>query len=77
MISEFEGITVERGFWQGNRENQRLNWLNEYVQDLLGKAFIADTRVNNLMEASKARIKSGELNPIILAKKLTQLFLKS
>ncbi|WP_075349743.1 methylmalonyl Co-A mutase-associated GTPase MeaB [Algoriphagus marinus] len=77
MISEFEGITVERGFWQGNRENQRLNWLNEYVQDLLGKAFIADTRVKNLMEASKARIKSGELNPIILAKKLTQLFLKS
>jgi LAO/AO transport system kinase len=77
MISEFEGITMERGFWQGNRENQRLNWLNEYVQDLLGKAFLSDKKVNDLLEASKARIKSGELNPIILAKKLTQLFLKS
>jgi LAO/AO transport system kinase len=77
MISEFEGIMMERGFWKGNRENQRLNWLNEYVQDLLGKAFLSDKKVNDLLEASKARIKSGELNPIILAKKLTQLFLKS
>ncbi|MDG1278775.1 MAG: methylmalonyl Co-A mutase-associated GTPase MeaB [Algoriphagus sp.] len=77
MISEFEAITVERGFWQENRENQRLNWLNEYVQDLLGKAFLSDKKVNDLLEASKVRIKSGELSPIILAKKLTQLFLKS
>jgi LAO/AO transport system kinase len=77
MISEFEAITVGRGFWQENRENQRLNWLHEYVQDLLSKAFIADKRVKNLLDESKARIKSGELSPLILAKKLTQLFLKS
>ena len=77
MISEFEAITLERGFWQKNREDQRVNWLKEYVQDLLGKAFIADKAVNKLMEDSEIQIKSGELSPIILAKRLTKLFLKS
>lgn len=77
MISEFEAITSERGFWQKNRENQRINWLNECVQDLLGKAFLADNEVNKLLEDSKVQVKSGELSPIILAKRLTQLFLNS
>jgi LAO/AO transport system kinase len=77
MISEFESTTQEHGFWLKNRENQRVNWLNEYVQDLLGKAFIADKAVKKLLEDSKIQIRSGELSPIILAKRLAQLFLKS
>ncbi len=77
MICSFEAITLERGFWKKNRENQRLNWLNEAVQDLLGKAFVANKEVNTLLEKSALQIKSGALNPMILAKHLTKLFLKS
>jgi LAO/AO transport system kinase len=77
MISEFNTTTLARGFWQENRENQRVNWLNEYVQDLLGKAFVSDRAVNKLLEDSRIQIKSGELSPMILAKRLTYLFLKS
>jgi len=76
MISAFKTITLAHGFWQENRENQRVNWLNEYVQDLLGKAFVSDKAVNKLLEDSRIQIKSGELSPMILAKQLTQLFLK-
>jgi LAO/AO transport system kinase len=76
MITEFNTTTLARGFWQENRENQRVNWLNEYVQDLLGKAFVSDKAVNKLLEDSRIQIKSGELSPMILAKRLTQLFLK-
>ena len=77
MILAFEAITLERGFWQKNRENQRLSWLNEYVQDYLGKAFLGHAGVKELLKNSKTGIISGELSPIILAKRLTQLFLKS
>lgn len=76
MISEFHTTTQSPGFWQENRENQRVNWLNEYVQDLLGKAFVSDKAVNKLLEDSRIQIKSGELSPMILAKRLTHLFLK-
>jgi len=77
LILSFEAVTVARGFWQQNRENQRLNWLDEYIQDFLGRAFLEHQAVKEMLENSKAGIKSGELNPNILAKKLTQLFLKS
>ena len=77
MITEFKDITLTRGFWQKNREDQRLNWLEEYIQDFLGKAFLRNRMVMELLESEQTKVKSGELNPIILAKKLTQLVLKS
>ncbi len=77
LILEYKQTTENNGFWKKNREAQRLNWLDEYVQDFLGRAFLAHAGVKALIEESANQIKSGKMNPMILARKLTDLFLKN
>lgn len=63
------------GFWESNRAAQRLCWLDEQIQFLLGQAFSKDPRVSQSLEKYVEKIRSGALNPGTLAKKLVSLFL--
>ena len=75
LILEFQEKMTRNGFLEQNRANQRLNWLHENIQDLLGKAFYGHSQVNSLLKAGEEKVKSGEISPMNLAKKMTDLFL--
>lgn len=73
-INEYEIQMKGNGFWDSNRAAQRLNWLDDQIQFLLGQAFIKDALVQKMLEAQKPKVRKGELNPGKLAKSLIQLF---
>lgn len=75
-ISEYQNHMVERGLWNENRAKQRLNWLDESIQSILGKAFLEHPEIQKRLPEGKEAVKNGTLNPIAFAKELTGLFFK-
>ncbi|WP_339868897.1 methylmalonyl Co-A mutase-associated GTPase MeaB [uncultured Algoriphagus sp.] len=62
------------GFWESNRASQRLNWLDENLQFLLGKFFMEHEQVQELLRKNRARVENGELSPLSLARDLITTF---
>jgi len=65
------------GFWEKNRGLQRLTWLEDQIQELLGRAFLNHTTVKETLEREKPSVQSGLLSPSMLAHQVLDLFLNS
>jgi LAO/AO transport system kinase len=65
------------GFWESNRAGQRLNWLEDQIQFLLGQTFVKHPQVKRLMEKEQENVRCGKLNPGTLAKNLIAVFLSN
>lgn len=74
LIEHYETQMKSNGFWESNRAAQRLNWLDDQIQFLLGQAFLRDSVVQKMLLDRKSKVQKGELNPSKLAKSLMQLF---
>lgn len=74
LIRKYENQMNQNGFWESNRASQRLNWLDDQIQFLLGQAFLKDPIIQKMLEDQKPKVQNGELNPSKLAKSLIQLF---
>ncbi len=75
LILGYQKKMVQNDFWQKNRADQRLNWLDEHVQNLLGRAFARHEKVQELLVAQRQKVKRGEISPFALARDLTKVFL--
>lgn len=73
-IQKFKLQTGQTGHWEVNRAQQRLNWLDENLQFLLGKFFLQHAEVQKKMEENRIRVEKGELSPLTLAKDLINTF---
>lgn len=75
LVLQYENKMKENGFWDSNRAEQRLNWLDDQIRFLLGLAFLKNTEVKRVLESEKQNVQSGKLNPGTLAKSLISLFI--
>ncbi|MBC6366962.1 methylmalonyl Co-A mutase-associated GTPase MeaB [Algoriphagus sp. AK58] len=75
LIKEYERKMKDSCFWETNRAEQRINWLEDQIQDLLGQAFLRNEKVSEYLQEGKPKVKSGELHPGVLAQQLINLFL--
>ena len=75
LVLDYEQKLKSSGFWEATRAEQRLNWLEDQVHELLGRAFLNHPQVQQLIQAEKPKVKSGELHPGVLAHRLIDMFL--
>ncbi|MFC5192223.1 methylmalonyl Co-A mutase-associated GTPase MeaB [Algoriphagus aquatilis] len=75
LVLDYEEKVKFSGFWEAIRSEQRLDWLEDQVQELLGRAFLKNAQVQQLLREEKPKVKSGELHPGVLAHRLMDLFL--
>jgi LAO/AO transport system kinase len=75
LMQDYELKVKSSGFWESNRSDQRLSWLEDQIQELLGRAFLKNPKVQQLLFDEKPKVKSGELHPGVLAHQLIDLFL--
>jgi LAO/AO transport system kinase len=73
MIREFEKKMKNKDFWDRNRAQQRLNWLDDQIRVSLERAFLQNPRVQKELDQQRSRVQSGELNSGTLAQALVQL----
>jgi LAO/AO transport system kinase len=74
MIMSYNLQMQNSGFWESNRAEQRLNWLDENLQFLLGKFFLEHERVQEMLNQNRERVENGELSPLLLARDLIDTF---
>jgi LAO/AO transport system kinase len=81
-MEELESILVSyqeqmkgSGFWDANRGLQRLTWLEDQIQEVLGRAFVNHPGVKEILEREKPAVQSGLLSPTLLAQQAVDLFL--
>lgn len=75
-ILRYQELTKINGFWDLNRSNQRLNWLDEQVDFLLRKAFQSHQEAQNKLINQRENVRNGSVNPMVLARELIALFLE-
>ncbi|WP_373397098.1 methylmalonyl Co-A mutase-associated GTPase MeaB [Algoriphagus halophilus] len=76
MISSYEAITLESGFKEKNRSEQRMKWLEESLQFLLIHRFLENSQIQTKLASEKVKVQSGEVSPLSLARELMDLFFK-
>ena len=81
-LSELEAILTTyqeqmkgSGFWDATRGLQRLTWLDDQIQEVLGRAFVNHPGVKEILEREKSAVQSGLLSPSLLAQQAVDLFL--
>ena len=81
-MQELEGVLVSyreqmthSGFWEANRGFQRLTWLEDQLQEVLGRALLRHSEVKKYLEEGRAKVQSGLLSPNLLAQQVVELFL--
>ncbi len=74
MILKYEEKTKSNDFLDQNRANQRLKWLDEHVNFILGKAFHDHPTVRQMLALEKEKVRSGALSPLTFARELTRVF---
>jgi LAO/AO transport system kinase len=81
-LSELEAILTSyqeemkgSGFWDATRGLQRLTWLDDQIQEVLGRAFVNHPGVKEILEREKPAVQSGLLSPSLLAQQAVDLFL--
>lgn len=77
IIEKYQQKMMNSGFFENNRAEQRLKWLDEYVQYLLGKAFHEQAKVQELLAAEKEHVKAGKLSPLTFARNLMNVFFEN
>ncbi len=63
------------GFWDATRGLQRLTWLDDQIQEVLGRAFLNHPGVKEILEREKPAVQEGLLSPNLLAQQVVDLFL--
>ena len=77
VLASYQQEMKGSGFWEKNRGLQRLTWLEDQIQELLGRAFLNHTTVKETLEREKPSVQSGLLSPSMLAHQVLDLFLNS
>ncbi|MEP0711859.1 MAG: methylmalonyl Co-A mutase-associated GTPase MeaB, partial [Algoriphagus sp.] len=58
MIHSYQEKMQESGFWEANRSEQRLNWLEENMQYLLGRLFLGNPKVQEMLTQNRSLVAS-------------------
>ncbi|TXE04060.1 methylmalonyl Co-A mutase-associated GTPase MeaB [Algoriphagus aquimarinus] len=74
MIQKYNLQMQASGFWTSNRAAQRLKWLDENLQFLLGKFFMEHQQVQEILGQNRKLVENGELSPLSLARDLIDTF---
>ncbi|MDR7129004.1 LAO/AO transport system kinase [Algoriphagus sp. 4150] len=74
MIQKYNSQMDKSGFLESNRASQRLKWLDENLQFLLGKFFLEHRQVQEMLNQNRKRVENGELSPLSLARDLIDFF---
>jgi LAO/AO transport system kinase len=75
MLTSYQEQMKVSGFWDATRGLQRLTWLDDQIQEVLGRAFVNHPGVKETLEREKPAVQEGLLSPNLLAQQVVDLFL--
>jgi LAO/AO transport system kinase len=73
QIQQYSQQMKENSFWERNRANQRLEWLDDRIRESLERTFLQNPLVQKELSRQQPKVQSGDLHPGSLAHALVQL----
>ncbi|MCB0835988.1 MAG: methylmalonyl Co-A mutase-associated GTPase MeaB [Bacteroidetes bacterium] len=74
VLSQFQKITMENGYWMKNREKQNISWMEEAITHYLLWDFQKDPRVKNKKEQLSQKMIDHQISPRYAARKLMEIW---
>jgi len=74
-LLEYQEKMKSSGFWEHNRAQQRLFWLDEQIKENLTQVFLKHPGIQETLKKERDLVQSGKLNPSVLAERLVQMLL--
>ena len=75
ILTTYQEQMKGSGFWDATRGLQRLTWLDDQIQEVLGRAFVNHPGVKEILERERPAVQTGLLSPSLLAQQAVDLFL--
>lgn len=75
LISLFQKITLENGYFLQNRQSQQLDWFNSLVQQSMEDLLLTNASVKKQWNRLSQSVQEGNELPVSASKKLIKLFL--
>ncbi|WP_200974136.1 methylmalonyl Co-A mutase-associated GTPase MeaB [Echinicola sp. 20G] len=76
VIQRYENQMKAQGFFDSNREEQRVSWFYAHIQQALEARFYHDKEVKERLEEQMEEVKKGNSSPLVVARNLVESFLK-
>ncbi|GLU50993.1 methylmalonyl Co-A mutase-associated GTPase MeaB [Dyadobacter frigoris] len=77
LITEYQQSTIQNGYFEKNRQAQNLEWMHNYIRQLLEGLFYENTIVKKAIVMSEKSVKEGNELPVPAAELLLDLFMKN
>ncbi|WP_031529727.1 methylmalonyl Co-A mutase-associated GTPase MeaB [Dyadobacter crusticola] len=77
VVTGFEAITRQSGYFAKNRELQQVNWMHEMIRQIIEDRFYQNSNVKSQLSDFEEVVKSGKMLPVKAAESLIDLWLKS
>lgn len=75
MVEAYQGLMRQNGFWEHNRQAQRVQWFDDHVRFLLENRFYQDNVIKKKLEDLMSGLRNGTLSPIQQADELVRYFI--
>jgi LAO/AO transport system kinase len=73
QIVDYERQLKANGFWQRQRDEQRITWMHRYIQQQLLQRFYSHDAVKKAITTAEDDVQAGKALPITAAKKLLNI----
>jgi LAO/AO transport system kinase len=73
QIVDYERQLKANGFWQRQRDEQRITWMHRYIQQQLLQRFYSHDAVKKAITTAEDDVQAGKTLPITAAKKLLNI----
>lgn len=75
-VQQFHEITTKNGFFIKNRQLQNLDWMQDYIRQMLEESFYDHPDIKRKLAAVKKAVAKGESLPAVAAQQLIDIFTK-
>lgn len=75
-IEEYRSAMQQNGFWELNREGQRVEWFHDHIRYLLEARFFRNPSIKRRLAEVLAGVQAGRLSPIQQADDLVREFIR-
>lgn len=75
-IEEYRSAMQRNGFWELNREGQRVEWFHDHIRYLLEARFFKNPSIKRRLAEVLAGVQAGKLSPIQQADDLVREFIR-
>ena len=76
MILDYEGKMKSSGYFEQNRQRQRLDWMHGHIRFLLESKFYQDKEIASRLAEITPSMLGGNISPVATARALVRLFMK-